>query len=443
VKPRAIVALAATALLATSMAAGCGGGSGDDSKGGSSAPKTLTYWASNQGRSIEQDKQVLTPELQKFQRQTGIKVNLEVVGWPDLLNRILAATSSGQGPDVLNVGNTWSASLQATGAFVDFDDANIGKVGGKGRFIPSTLTSTGASGKPPQFVPIYGLAYGLFYNKRLFKEAGISGPPQTWQELVDDARKLTKPEKKQYGVAILGASYTEGAHFAFMFGLQNGAKLFQNGQPGFDSPQMVSGVKQYLDLLATDKVVNPGNAEYVNDSQYLKDFAKDKAGMLMIQSYATAGVKENGMKDSDFGVAPIPLPQPLPAGGQRVNSHVAGINIGVFKNSKNVDGALKLVNFLTSPEEQKILNGKFGTLPVAQAAYSDPRFQTAATKVFQQVLATSAVTMPMIPEEAQFETLVGNSVKDLIADAAAGKPVTEQTIRDKLTAANKKMQSGG
>jgi multiple sugar transport system substrate-binding protein len=443
VTPRAIIALAASAFLATGMAAGCGGGSDNGSSGGAAAPKTLTYWASNEGRSLEQDKQVLAPELQRFQQQTGIKVNLEVIGWPDLLNRILAATSSGQGPDVLNIGNTWSASLQATGAFVDFDDATIAKVGGKGRFIPSTLTSTGASGKPPQFVPIYGLAYGLFYNKRLFKEAGISGPPQTWQQLVDDAKKLTEPDKKQYGVAILGASYTESAHFAFMFGLQNGAKLFQNGQPGFDSPQMVTGVKQYLDLLTTDKVVNPSNAEYVNDAQYLKDFAKDKAGMLMIQSYATAGVKENGMKDSDYGVAPIPLPEPLPAGGQRVNSHVAGINIGVFKNSKNVDGALKLVNFLTSPDEQKIINGKFGTLPVARAAYADPRFQTAATKVFQQVLSSTAVTMPMIPEEAQFETLVGNSVKELIADAAAGKPVTDEMIKDKLAAANKKMQSGG
>src|SRR4051812_3166564 len=171
------------------MAAGCGGGSGDDSKGGSAAPQTLTYWASNQGRSIEQDKQILTPELQKFQQQTGIKVKLEVIGWPDLLNRILAATSSGQGPDVLNVGNTWSASLQATGAFQEFDDKTIAKVGGKNKFIPSTLTSTGAAGKPPAFVPLYGLAYGLFYNKKLFADAGLQ-PPASWQELVADAKKL-------------------------------------------------------------------------------------------------------------------------------------------------------------------------------------------------------------------------------------------------------------
>lgn len=436
---RTFATLVTGAMIAAGLA-GCGG-NGDGGSGSSS--KTLTYWASNQARSIQQDQQILLPELKKFEQRTGIKVKLEVIGWPDLLNRILAATSSGKGPDVLNVGNTWSASLQATGAFQSFDDATIAKVGGKSRFIPSTLTSTGAAGKPPGFVPLYGLAYGLFYNKKLFADAGIKAAPASWQELVDDAKKLTIPAKKQYGVGIEGASYTEGSHFAFMFGAQQGAKLFQNGQPGFDTPQMVAGVKQYLDLLATDKVVDPNDAEYLNDSDLLKDFAKGRFAMMMLQSYAPTGIKENGMKDGDFGVAPIPVPDPLPPGGRKVSSHVAGINIGVFKNSGNKSGALQLVEFLTSPDEQKIICAKLGDLPVAQQAYSDPKFQTADIKVFQDVLANSAETLPMVPEEAQFETLVGNTVKQLIADAAAGKPVDEQTIKNALSAANKKMQSGG
>src|SRR5947208_4174458 len=107
---------------------GCGGGT---STGGDSAghPKTRTYWASNQGASLEDDKAKLTPELEEFTRQTGIKVKLEVVPWTDLLNRILAATTSGQGPDVLNIGNTWSASLQATGALLPFDDKTFPRIG--------------------------------------------------------------------------------------------------------------------------------------------------------------------------------------------------------------------------------------------------------------------------------------------------------------------------
>jgi multiple sugar transport system substrate-binding protein len=434
-KARGIAAIASGAMLVAGLA-GCGSG------GSSSSPKTLTYWASNQGRSIQQDQQVLGPELKKFEAKTGIKVKLEVIGWPDLLNRILAATTSGQGPDVVNVGNTWSASLQATGAFQAFDDATIAKVGGKGKFIPSTLTSTGAPGKPPGFVPIYGLAYGLYYNKKLFADAGLK-PPQTWQDVVADAKKLTVPAKKQYGMTMQGASYTEGSHFAFIFGAQNGAKLFDGGQPGFDTPQMVAGVKQYVNLLAGDKVVNPSDAEFLNSSDMLKEFASGKAGMMMVQSFASAGVQENGMKPGEFGVVPIPAPNPLPPGGRKVSSHVAGINIGVFKNTKNKDGALKLIDFLTSPDEQKITNGVFGSLPVVPQAYTDPKFQTPEVQTFKDVLANSAETLPMVPQEAQFETLVGNTVKQLIADAAAGKPVNDQTIKAQLSAANKKMQTGG
>src|SRR5918998_6949172 len=133
---------AAAVTLAASITA-CG----DDSDGGSGGgAKTLTYWASNQGSSLDFDKQTLQPELDRFEQQTGIKVNVEVVPWSDLLNRLLAAATSGQGPDVVNIGNTWSASLQATGAMVEFDDATLAKVGGKDRFVPAALAAAGAPG---------------------------------------------------------------------------------------------------------------------------------------------------------------------------------------------------------------------------------------------------------------------------------------------------------
>ena len=123
-------------------------------------PKTLTYWATNQGASLEADKQILTPELEKFEKQTGIKVKLEVVPWSDLLNRILAATTSGQGPDVLNIGNTWSASLQATGALLPLDDKNFDTIGGKDRFVAVRARLAPAPpGKDPAAVPLYSLAY--------------------------------------------------------------------------------------------------------------------------------------------------------------------------------------------------------------------------------------------------------------------------------------------
>src|SRR4051794_29454823 len=106
-----------TVLALAATAAGCGGGG---SSGSGADSKTLTYWASNQSPSLAEDKTNLAPVLKKFEQQTGIKVKLQVIGWPDLYSKILAATTSGQGPDVLNIGNTWAPSLQATGAFQPF-----------------------------------------------------------------------------------------------------------------------------------------------------------------------------------------------------------------------------------------------------------------------------------------------------------------------------------
>ncbi|MFD0070046.1 sugar ABC transporter substrate-binding protein, partial [Streptomyces sp. NPDC127574] len=69
---RAAAAGAVTITLLTAATA-CGGGSSNGG-GSNDSPKTLTYWASNQGASIGIDKKVLAPELKKFEKQTGIKV---------------------------------------------------------------------------------------------------------------------------------------------------------------------------------------------------------------------------------------------------------------------------------------------------------------------------------------------------------------------------------
>ncbi|MDN3358784.1 sugar ABC transporter substrate-binding protein [Actinomadura sp. DC4] len=430
-----ITAAIAAVSLATAALAGCGGGSATGN-GGNKNPKTLTYWASNQGKSLDDDKQKLTPELQKFEKQTGIHVKLEVVGWPDLLNRVLTAASSGQGPDVLNIGNTWSASLQATGALLPFDDKAFTAIGGKDRFVASALGSTGAAGKAPAAVPLYSLAYGLYYNKKLFKAAGITNPPATWADLVADGKKLTGGGK--YGLAVEGANNAENIHHAYIFAKQHGGDFFDaSGNPTFTSPGAVAGVKQYVDFIASDKITAPGDAEYAQN-QSLQDFATGKAGMLLWQA---AGVQlaQRGMKAEDWGVAPVPVQSGAPGQGTNVDTMVAGINMAVFKNSQNQDGALKFVKFMTSDEEQKILNGKYGSIPPVSAAQSDPQFSNPEQAVLREGLAKSAVALPQVPKESQFEDLVGTALKDLFADAAAGKAITTETVQKRLEKAQQQM----
>ncbi|MFI9328607.1 ABC transporter substrate-binding protein [Kitasatospora sp. NPDC052868] len=429
----AATALAATLVLA---ATACSGGSG--SGGDNSSPGTLTYWASNQGTSLENDRQVLEPELKAFEQQTGIKVKLEVIPWSDLLNRILAATTSGQGPDVLNIGNTWSASLQATGALLPFDTAALDRIGGRERFLPAALASAGAPGKDPAAVPLYSMAYGLYYNKRLFAEAGIDRPPATWEELVADGRRLTGGDR--YGLAIEGGNPSENVHHAFVLAKQHGADFFDpSGRPAFDSPGAVAAVKQYVGLLGTDRIAAPGNAEYANN-QSVTDFATGKAAMLMWQA-AGANLKSHGMNPEDYAVAPVPAPAGA-TGERATTSMVAGINLAVFRNTHNTDGALKFVKFMTGTEEQTKLNKTYGSIPPVKDAQADPAFATPELRTLAQVLATGAAPLPQVANESQFETLVGTAVKNLLAGAAAGKPVTDESVKAELTRAQQQMPAG-
>lgn len=431
---RAATVGAVTMSLALAASA-CGGGSATGGGSGDS-PKTLTYWASNQGASIEVDKKVLQPELDKFQKQTGIKVNVEVVPWSDLLNRILTATTSGQGPDVLNIGNTWSASLQATGALLPWDAKNFGKIGGKDRFVGSALGSTGAEGKDPAAVPLYSMAYALYYNKQIFADAGITEPPATWAELVADGKKISAKGKAVLGAE--GSNLSENIHHVFVFARQHGADFFTaDGKADFTNDGVVAAVEQYVDLMARDKVIPTGDAEYAQN-QSVSDFAKGKQAMLLWQS-ASANLKSQGMSEDQYGIAPVPVQSGTPGTGTQTNSMVAGINLAVFKNSHNLDGAAAFVKFMTSDAEQKILNTAYSSIPPVRSAQSDAAFTSPANAVLKDTLARSAAALPQVADESQFETTVGTAVKDLFADAAAGRPVTTASVKAALLKAQQQM----
>lgn len=430
-------AIAAAAAALAAAVAGCGGGTSPSSSGnsGSTSGTTITYWASDQGSSISEDYVVLNPVMKQFEQQTGIKVNVQVIGWPDLLNRILAATTSGQGPDVVNIGNTWSASLQATGAFLPWTSDTLSSIGGDSRFVSSALGSTGAAGKPPVAVPLYSLAYALYYNKALFAQAGISGPPKTWDELIADGKKLT--HGNVYGLAVEGGSTAENIHHAFIFAKQHGCDFFDSaGNPTFTGAGCVAGVQQFVNLMGANKIVNPGDAQY-DQNQSVSDFASGKAAMLMWQA-AGANLKQHGMSAGQYGVAPIPVQAGAPGQGTSVDSMVAGINIAIYKNTRHLAAAEKFVQFMTSQNAQMTLDTKYGAIPPITSALSNPAFSTPELSVLRNVLTTSAVAMPQVPGESQFEQLVGTAVKNLFAEAVNG-PVSAQQVQQQLSSAQQQM----
>jgi multiple sugar transport system substrate-binding protein len=442
---RSIRTTAAAAFAAVVFAvAACGGDDSGSSSSGKLKGTTIDYWASNQGATIDQDNQVISEAAARFKKATGVTVKHKVIPWSDLFTNITTATTSGKGPDVLNIGNTWSATLQATGAFIPFEGETLEAVGGKDKFLETSFAASGAPGKEPTSVPLYGLSYGLFYNKKLFKDANLQ-PPKTWSEFVSTAKKLTKDtngdgKPDQWGFAMEGGSITENAHFAFILGRQNGGKLFDGNKPTFDSPEIVKAVSDYVNLIGRDKVSDPGNAQYADGTRTAAQFAKGKTGMMIYQNNAENNLKSEGMPKSAYGVAEVPV---MDGSDTPIMTHVAGINISVFANTKKKAAALEWVKFLTSPEEQVKLNQSFGSLPVVKEAQSDPAFATPNLKTFNGILAEHAEPMPLIPEEGQMETFIGEAMKGLISDSATKGPVSDAEVEAALKSANEKMAAAG
>jgi multiple sugar transport system substrate-binding protein len=426
----AVVAAASFALIASGCSSTTGGGS--NSVSGS----TITYWASNQsGTTTAADVKILTPILAHFTKETGIKVNLEVIGWGDLQNNINNAVSSGSGPDVVSIGNTWAPYLAATKAFLPFTGSAAKAIGGTSRFIPSALATGGLAGQAPTSVPYIGLSYGLFYNKSLFSAAGLSAP-STWEDMVADAQKLTTGSV--YGMGLEAGSYTENVHFAFITAEQNGGSWYDSsGKPTFTTDANVQGVLRYINLMQDNKVVSKADAEYSNGTEAMADFAKGKVAMVVNQNNGSSTLTADGMSPSAYGVAAIPTTQ----GGKNITSGIQGINLSIFKNSKNQKADLQFIKFMTSSYAQGQIGRPYATIPVVKGVTPNFSSDKNLESVFTKIYDTQSAPYPLVASEGAFEQQVGTALNGLFATVATGGKVTASDVKKALQTAEDKVNA--
>jgi multiple sugar transport system substrate-binding protein len=428
------------ASLVIAGAAACGGSSSSGgSGGGSTGPikgQTLTYWASVEGTGPQGTTQTLTAQFAKFTQQTGVKVNLQVIPWASLLQKILTAVTSGNGPDVMEIGNTWAPSFAASGGFLSFTPSNFSQIGGESKFSKAALSVAGAPGQDPISVPVYSEAYALFYNKADFKAAGISSPPSTWAQFLADARKLTTGGR--YGTAIEGASTSEAAHWAFLLGEQNGNPLYANGKWNFATPAEAKAISLYVNLAAQGIVDKSDAQQNTNVSE--SDFASNKAAMLVWQNPMTT-LSQLGMKSSAYGIAPIPVATAGASGNQGIETFPAGINLAVPSSTQHQAAALALVKYLTSTSVQAQVNQAYGTFPPVLPAQSSPQFQNAGQKTLISLYNGHSTPLPQVASESTMETDLGGAITHLIGQAATGGPVSASTIQAALTSAQDQLNA--
>ena len=422
----AVAAALAVGLTAASLA-GC------SSSGSSDGSTTITEWVVPNGPNGEAStKAALDPLVAKFKQQTGITVDYSIIQWSGLLTKINSAIASGQGPDLTELGDSWTASLAGTGSFVPWTADAFAKIGGKDKFSPHALTMTGRPGEDGISIPLYAASYALYYNKAMFAAAGIAKPPATWDEFVADAKKLTKPG--QWGVAMDMSNLSSMETWDWILATQFGGRYFDNksNQATVNDPKVVEALKFFLDWISSDKIMSPDNASY-SANQAETQFAQGKAAMNI--SAVPAAFKASGMPDSDWATAPIPMTSANPPTGQAVMSHVDTINVAIMKSTKNLDAAYKWLKFLTDPAAQTALNSAYGKIPPTTAAAAQPEFTSDQKDVvWQKIQSKYAAPMPYQDDAAQLDEAVSRAIGQLSQTAAASGGISQQQVKGVLDA---------
>ncbi len=185
----------------------------------------------------------------------------------------------------------------------------------------------------------------MYYNKELFKEAGLdpNKPPTTWAEMKDAATKLTKKDASgkvtQWGVQIPSSGFP---YWLFQtLTTTNDAMLANEAGNAvkFDDPKVIEALQYWVDL-GKAGVHPPGVVEWGTTP---KDFFEKKVAIMYTTTGNLTNVKNNAK--FDFGVAMIP-------GNKRKGSPTGGGNFYIFKKATPAqqEAAFKFVKWITQPE---------------------------------------------------------------------------------------------
>ena len=362
---------------------------------------------------------------------------MQMYPWDGYTTKVTTAITSGQGPDVVEIGNTDAPTLGASGAFMPWDAAAFDKIGGRDQFIAATIDAYTAQGKDPNSIPLGAGVWCMLYNKAMFSAAGVK-PPTTWGDFDTVAKKLTNSAKGVYGVGM--AAGTPGAMntWAWILGQQNGVPYYTaDGQPQVNTPAMVGALTSMMKWLYPEQIMSADVvADNFNGDNAL--FTGGKIAMDITQN-PQAAIDDPGK----YGISYIPLPDQLPSGGKKVMSHVAGVNVAIFKNSKNIDNATKFVKYLSGDEAQVMeAKGEYG-LPVTHTALKDPFFQTPSMVVFGNILAQYAAPTPLNANSGPLLNGVGDALVKLLQNTASTKAVNESEVSSALANVEQQVIAAG
>jgi len=400
---RSLAAALAVALCATGLAA-CGSDDDDESSGSSGA--------------VEGEISLLVPEysantegywrdlIERFEsKNPGAKVELQTVSWTDINQKVTTLVSTNQAPDILNL----DAYANFAGDELLLPAEEVLSPETQADFLDK-FAENGKYEGTQYGIPFVGSVRGLFYNKDIFRKAGIQEPPKTWDELRDTAAKITAKGETGYGMP-LGPEEAQAEFSLFMWG--NGGDWVDGDTWTITRPENVEALQFMSDLANRDKVTQP-NPGTTNRTDLWKVFGAGKIGMVMGSNFYPVLLKDQNPK-LNYGVAPVPV-----NGGDPVTLGVEDY-LMAFNTTEHKPVVKAFLDFVFTQENYGRFIDTEGFLPVTKSV-SD---QVAAKDPKQKLFIESVDDARFYPTTNPTWAAIAPQVKERLGSAVQGKDPAE------------------
>lgn len=307
---------------------------------------------------------VIQAAVQEFEAaHPDVTVNVTIQEWGGIGEKVTEALTDGEGPDVIEVGNTQVAQYVETGGITNLTNQVMDLDGDD--WIPG-LAEPGKVYGHQYGVPYYAANRVVIYRTDLFEAAGISEPPTNRDDWLDATELLN--EGDQQGIYLPGQNWYVLAGFIW----DEGGDLAQEGggqwRGSLDTDEARNGMEFYSQLQALGD--GPLDADEADQDEVFA--TEDVAQMISPPGSAQTIVEMNPDLEDKLGYFPIPgktdeLPGAVFTGGS---------NLIIPKSTDESALAYEFVKLLTSDRWQTELAQTMSYVPnrtsLAHVVEDDP-----------------------------------------------------------------------
>jgi sn-glycerol 3-phosphate transport system substrate-binding protein len=375
-----------------------------------------------------------------FERENpGIKVHPIYSGtYQDSITKALTAVKSNDAPAMSVLLSTDMYTLIDEDAIVPWDPlikTAEDRAWLQG-FYPAFMENSQTGGKT-WGIPFQRSTIVLYYNKEMFKEAGLdpNHPPETWKEMAEYAQKLTKRDASgkvtQWGVQIPASGFP---YWLFQ-GLttENGVQLMNAAgtETYYDKPAVIEAVQYWVDLTSKYKAHPEGIVEWGTTP---KDFFERKVAMMWTTTGNLTNVRSNAK--FDFGVAMLPA-------NKRRGSPTGGGNFYLFKQTKPEQQAasFKFVKWITSPARAAQWGIDTGYVAVRPDAWETPEMKKYVAEFPPAAVARDQLQFAVAELSTHDNQRVTKALNDGLQAALTGSKSPEQAMKDAQREADRLLKS--